>query len=104
MPVRGARGRRAWGALWLAIGVVGLTAIAGVGVTLLLAPAALLLAVLFFGRYPGERVVRRLAGGVAVPRAPRRLAPPRAPRLLGRRLAGLAVPGCGRAPPVATPI
>lgn len=102
MHGRGAHVRLALGALWLALALLALAVLAGAAAALLLAPAALLLALLFLGRYPGERAVCRLAAGVVVPRAVRRISPPRPPRLLGSRLAGLSVPGCGRAPPVAT--
>jgi hypothetical protein len=44
-------------------------AVAGVDVALELAPAALLVLPLLFGRYPGERVIRRLVGRVAPARA-----------------------------------
>jgi hypothetical protein len=75
-------------------------ALAGTGVALELAPAGLLVLALLFGRYPGERVIRRLAARAAPVRAVRRVDVPCAPRSLGARLAALAVPGAGRAPPV----
>jgi hypothetical protein len=84
----------------LAVAVV---AFAGTSVALALAPAALLALPLLFGRYPGERVIHRLARPVVLARAARRIVP-RAPRLLGARVAALALPGSGRAPPAAMPI
>lgn len=80
---------------------VALVAVAGIGVALELAPAALLALPLLFGRYPGERVIHRLVGRVALVRAARSVVLPRAPRSLGVRVAALAVPGAGRAPPAA---
>jgi hypothetical protein len=74
--------------------------IAGASVALELAPAGLLVLTLLFGRYPGERVIRRLARRAASVRVVRRVCIPRAPRSLGARVAALAVPGAGRAPPV----
>jgi hypothetical protein len=81
----------------LAIVVV---AVAGTSVALELAPAGLLVLALLFGRYPGERVIRRLSGRVATVRAARRVCTPRAPRSLGARVAVLALAGAGRAPPI----
>jgi hypothetical protein len=80
----------------LAVAVI---ALAGTSVALELAPAGLLVVALLFGRYPGERVIRRLAASAATVRAVRRVDVPCAPRSLGARLAALAVPGAGRAPP-----
>jgi hypothetical protein len=80
----------------LAVAVV---ALAGTSVALELAPAGLLVLALAFGRYPGERVIRRFTGQAATVRAVRRAKVPRAPRLLGARVAALAAPGAGRAPP-----
>jgi hypothetical protein len=77
-----------------------IVAVAGTGVALELAPAGLLVLALLFGRYPGERVIQRLARPVATVRAIRRIFIPRAPRSLGARVAALALPGAGRAPPV----
>jgi hypothetical protein len=82
----------------LALAVV-LVAVAGVTVALLLAPAALLILALLFGRYPGERVMDRLRRRSEFVRATRSVVIPRAPRALGARLSALAVPGSGRAPP-----
>jgi hypothetical protein len=76
-----------------------LIAVAGVTAALLLAPAAVLTMTLLFGRYPGERVIHRLARRPARVRATRSATAPRAPRTLGARLSVLAVPGAGRAPP-----
>jgi hypothetical protein len=83
----------------VALAVV-LVAVAGTSVALELAPAGLLALALLFGRYPGERVIQRFARRAAPPRAPRRARAPRAPRSLGARVAVLALPGAGRAPPV----
>jgi hypothetical protein len=98
-----ADGARARLALWL-VAMAGLVAVvvalAGIGVTLELAPAGLLALMLLFGRYPGERVIHRLAARAAVVRAAPRACAPRAPRSLGARIAVLALPGAGRAPPV----
>jgi hypothetical protein len=80
----------------LAVAVV---VVAGTSVAIELAPAALLVLPLLFGRYPGERVIRRLAGRIATVHRVRRVCVPRAPRSLGARVAALAVPGAGRAPP-----
>jgi hypothetical protein len=76
-----------------------LIAAAGVTAALVLAPAALLTLTLLFGRYPGERVIHRLARRPVVARAGRSVTVSRAPRALGARLSALAVPGAGRAPP-----
>lgn len=80
----------------LAIAVI---AIAGTSFALMLAPAGLLVLMLLFGRYPGERVIHRLAGRVASVRAVCQIRVPRAPRSLGAGAAALALPGAGRAPP-----
>lgn len=73
--------------------------IEGMSAVLLLAPALLIALPLLFRRYPGERVIQRLARRVAPTRAARSAVLPRAPGLLGARVAALAVPGSGRAPP-----
>jgi hypothetical protein len=100
MPARGAPLRPAVQAILGLILTVALIAAAGATAALVLAPAALLVLTLLFGRYPGERVIHRLrrrpapardTGSVLIPR--------RAPRSLGARLSALAVPGSGRAPP-----
>jgi hypothetical protein len=78
---------------------VAIVAVAGVGVALELAPAAVLGFALLLGRYPGERVIHRLSRRISRARAALRVVLPRAPRVLGARVAALAVPGSGRAPP-----
>jgi hypothetical protein len=75
-------------------------AVAGTGVALELAPAGVLVLALLFGRYPGERTIRRLARRDAPVHAARKACAPRAPRSLGARVAVLALPGASRAPPV----
>jgi hypothetical protein len=96
------RGRASLALRLLAIAVlaVAVVVIAGASVALELAPAGLLVLALLFGRYPGERVIRRLARRAASVRVVRRVCIPRAPRSLGACVAALAVPGAGRAPPV----
>jgi hypothetical protein len=102
MPANGARLQPALRLLLLVAVAVALIALAGAGAALVLAPAGLLLVPLLLGRFPGERVIRRLARRSApVRRTLSVAAPSRAPRALGSRLAGLAVPGAGRAPPAA---
>lgn len=69
---------------------------------LVLGPALLSAVPFLFGRYPGERLLQRLAAG---PPRPRRLparAALRAPRSLGGRLSPLASRGASRAPPALT--
>jgi hypothetical protein len=100
MPAHGARQHLALRLALCVLVVVAVAAVAGTGVALELAPAVLLLLPLLFGRYPGEHVIRRLAGRVALARGARSVARPRAPRSLGARVAALALPGAGRAPPV----
>jgi hypothetical protein len=78
-----------------------IAATAGTSVALELAPAALLVLPLLYGRYLGERVIRRLARRAPLVRRARTVALPRAPRSLGARVAALALPGAGRAPPAA---
>lgn len=66
---------------------------------LMLTPALLAAVPLVLGRYPGERLLHRLARGPAVAgRTPARVSL-RAPRSLGRRLRPLASLGASRAPP-----
>jgi hypothetical protein len=101
MLANGARAHLALRLLLVAFCLVAVAVLASTSAALELAPAALLVLPLLFGRYPGERVIRRLAGGVALPPVARRIVLPRAPRSLGARLAALAVPGAGRAPPAA---
>lgn len=101
MPAHGARVHLALRLLVIVLCLAALAVVAGTSVALELAPAALLLLPLLFGRYPGERVIHRLAGRVARPSVARPIVIPRAPRSLGARLAALAVPGAGRAPPAA---
>jgi hypothetical protein len=99
MPAHGARFGLALRLLSIVALMGAIAAIAGLGVTLELAPAALLVLPLLFRRYPGERVIHRLARRVAAVRAARSALLPRAPRSLGARVAALAAPGSGRAPP-----
>jgi hypothetical protein len=75
--------------------------VAGIGVLLLLAPAALLALPLLLGRYPGQRVIHRLSRRRSIVRRARSVVRPRAPRSLGARVAALALPGAGRGPPAA---
>jgi uncharacterized membrane protein YfcA len=79
--------------------VVAFVAVVGIGDALELAPAVLLVLPLLFGHYLGERVIHRLVGRVV--RVARSVVLFRAPRLLGARVAALAAPGAGRAPPAA---
>ncbi len=66
---------------------------------LILGPALLAAVPFLFGRYPGERLLHRLAARPARPRrAPVRPAL-RAPRSLGARRSPLASRGASRAPP-----
>ncbi len=99
MPAYGARVHLALRLLLVALCVAAVAVFAGTSVALELAPAALLLLPLLFGRYPGEHVIHRLAGRIARSSVARSIVIPRAPRLLGARLAALAVGGAGRAPP-----
>jgi hypothetical protein len=101
MPANGMRMRLVFPLLAVALCVATVAHVAGTSVTLELAPTALLLLPLLFGRYPGERVIHRFAGRVARPSVARSIVLPRAPRSLGARLGALAVPGAGRAPPAA---
>jgi hypothetical protein len=101
MPAHGARLRLALRLLPIVVLVVAIAGVAGTSVALELAPAALLVLPLLYGRYLGERVIHRLARRCARARPARSLAVPRAPRLLGARVAVLALPGAGRAPPAA---
>ena len=99
MRTEGMRLHLAFRLLVLAFCLVALVLVAGMSAALELAPAALLVLALLFGRYPGERAIRRLAGRVALLPVACTTALARAPRLIGARLAALAVPGAGRAPP-----
>jgi len=99
MPVQGARLRLAVRLLAVAIVVVAIIGVEGMNVALVLAPALALGLPLLFKRYVGERVIHRLARPVVPARVVRSRALPRAPRSLGARVAALAVPGSGRAPP-----
>jgi hypothetical protein len=99
MPVHGARLRLAVRLLAVAIVVVAIIGVEGMNVALVLAPALALGLPLLFKRYVGERVIRRLARPALAAPVVRSRALPRAPRSLGARVAALAVPGSGRAPP-----
>ncbi len=99
MPAHGARLHLALRLLVVVLLAAAVAAVAGTSVALELAPAALLVLLLVFRRYPGERVIHRLARRVAVAPAARSVVLPRAPRSLGARVGALAVPGSGRAPP-----
>jgi hypothetical protein len=101
MPAHSARMRFALRLLAVAILAVAVVGIGGTSATLVLAPAALLALPLLFRRYPGERVIQRLSRRVTTTREARagRVVLPRAPRSLGARVAALALPGSGRAPP-----
>src|ERR1700677_101679 len=101
MLVHGARLQPALRLLLLVAVAVAVIVLAGTGAALVLAPAALLLVPLLLGRFPGERVIQRLARRATPVRRTLSIAPPRSPRALGARLAGLAFPGAGRAPPAA---
>ncbi len=103
MPAHGARTRLAFRLLAVVALIAAIAAVAGTSVALELAPAALLVLPLLYGRYLGERVIHRLARrrSVALARPARTVALPRAPRSLGARVAVLALPGAGRAPPAA---
>ena len=101
MLAHGARPHLVLRVLPIVLLAVAVAAVADTSVALVLAPAAVLALPLLFRRYPGERVIHRLARRVAPARAPRSVAVPRGPRLLGALVAGLAVPGSGRAPPAA---
>ncbi len=104
MPAHGARMHLALRVFLVVLVAGALVVVAGISAALLLAPAALLVLPLLFGRYPGERVIHRLTGRVALPRGVRAVAMPRAPRSLGARVAALALLGAGRAPPVSARI
>jgi hypothetical protein len=102
MPAHGARLRLVPRLLALVALALAVVSVAGTSVALELAPAALLVLPLLYGRYLGERVIHRLARR-ARPRcrvrAARSLMAPRPPRSLGARVAALALSGAGRAPP-----
>lgn len=66
---------------------------------LILGPALLAAVPFLFGRYPGERLLRRLAARHGGPRRAPARAVLRAPRSLGVRLSPLASRGASRAPP-----
>ena len=91
-------------ALILVLLALAVLAVAGVGVALEVAPLALLALPLLFGHYPGERVIERLARYVGASRIPGSFSIPRVPRSVGARIAALATPGSGRAPPTAAVI
>lgn len=101
MSARGARPYLALRLLVIVLLAAAVVALAGMSVALEAAPAAVLALPLLFGRYPGERVIHRLARPVVPACAVRSVVLPRASRLLGARVAALAVPGSGRAPPAA---
>jgi len=101
MPAPGARTRLALRLLAVVALIAAIAAVAGTSVALELAPAALLVLPLLYGRYLGERVIHRLARRAPLARPVRSVAAPRAPRSLGARIAVLALPGAGRAPPAA---
>jgi hypothetical protein len=100
MSAHGARARLALRLLLIVALVAAIAVTAGTSVALELAPAALLVLPLLYGRYLGERVIHRLARRVAPVRPARALAAPRPPRSPRARVAVLALPGAGRAPPV----
>jgi hypothetical protein len=104
MPAHGARTRLALRLLLIVALMAAIAVTAGTSVALELAPAALLVLPLLYGRYLGERVIHRLARRAPLARPARAVAVPRAPRSLGARIAALALPGAGRAPPAAAPI
>ena len=99
MHAHGARARLALRLLLIVALVAAIAATAGTSVALELAPAALLVLPLLYGRYLGERVIHRLARRSAPIRPARSIAVPRMPRSLGARVAVLALRGAGRAPP-----
>lgn len=101
MFAHGARTHPALRLLVIALVAVALAVVVDTSVALVLAPAAVLALPLLFKRYPGERVIRRLARQVPLTRSARRILLPRAPRSLGARVSALAAPGSGRAPPAA---
>jgi hypothetical protein len=102
MFARGARTHLVLRLLLVALVAVAFAAVVDTSVAIELAPAALLALPLLSRRYPGERVIRRLAARrVSVARSARRVLRPRAPRSLGARVSALSVPGSGRAPPAA---
>jgi hypothetical protein len=99
MPTHGARVHLALRLLLIVILAAAVAAVAGTSVVLELAPAGLLVLLLLFGRYPGERVIHRFVRRVALARAARASVLPRAPRSIGARVSALARAGAGRAPP-----
>jgi hypothetical protein len=99
MPAHGARFGLALRLLSIVALMGAIAAIAGLGVALEFAPVALLVLPLLCRRYLGERVIHRLARRMAPARAARSVVLPRSPRSLGARVAALAAPGSGRAPP-----
>jgi hypothetical protein len=103
MSLHGARRRPTPRLLAIVVVAIALLAVSGIGAALFIAPAILLVLPLLFGRYLGERTLHRLARRHSDPArgALRRTHLPRAPRLLGARVAALAAPGAGRAPPAA---
>jgi hypothetical protein len=101
MLANGARVRLALRLLVVVLFLVAIAIVAGTGAALELAPPALLSLILLFGRYPGERAIHRLAGRVAAQSVAPSIVLARAPLSLGARLAALATPGAGRAPPAA---
>jgi hypothetical protein len=104
MFAHGVRAHPALRLLAIALLAVAVAVAVGTNVALILAPAALLALPLLFKRYPGERVIRRLASRIPLTRSNRRVLLPRAPRSLGDRVSALAAPGSGRAPPAAVSI
>jgi hypothetical protein len=99
MPAYGGRVRLALRLLVIGLVVVAVVGVEGISVALVLAPALLLALPLLFKRYLGERVIHRFTRRAPAARVARSAVLPRAPRLLGARVAALAVPGSGRAPP-----
>src|ERR1700734_2583715 len=91
MPAHGARTRLALRLLLVVAVMAAIVATAGASVALELAPAALLVLPLLYGRYLGERVIHRLARRAPLARPVRSVAVPRAPRSLGARVAALAL-------------
>jgi hypothetical protein len=101
MPAHGARTRLTLRLILVVALMAAIAVTAGTSVALELAPAALLVLPLLYGRYLGERVIHRLARRAPLTRHARTVAVSRAPRSLGARVAALALPGAGRAPPAA---
>lgn len=99
MPAHGVRRHLVFWLLLIVLLAVAVVAVGGMSAGLMLAPAALLALPLLFRCYLGERVIHRLARRVVLARPERSVVLPRAPRSLGARVAALAVPGSGRAPP-----